>query len=93
MIVNLTKAQRSAVEIYVTDPAHECTALVLEKAGLRVLVDTDEACEILTDAANSADEDGPSAGGAALANLCRTIRIAATKARREDWQSDPTGGA
>lgn len=72
MKVRLTKAQRSAVEIYVTDPAHECTSFRLEGNTLHVLVDVDAACAELLDASNSADEDG--AGGAALVNLARAVR-------------------
>ena len=72
--IKLTKAQRSAVEIYVTDPAHESSSFMLIGPMLWVLVDDDTACIELTEAANSADVDG--AGGTALTNLCRAIREA-----------------
>lgn len=73
MTIRLTAAQRSAVEIYVTDPAHECTAFALRGFDLEVLVDTTTACEMLTDAANSADEDR-SGAARALSNLVQRLR-------------------
>lgn len=70
-IVPLTSAQRSAVEIYVTDPAHECSSFRLLPDGLELLVDADTACRELTEAANSAPW---LEGAAALTNLVRKIR-------------------
>jgi predicted acetyltransferase len=81
--LTLTESQASAVEIYVTDPAvHEYMAevedvpLSFELIGrrLRVLTDIDTACAELIEASNSADCDGPGAGGRALMNLARKLR-------------------
>lgn len=84
--LTLTTSQRSAGEIYVVDPAVEQAAEELNDRApsfelrgntLAVLVDDDAAISELIEAANSADEDGPGAGGRALMNLCRAIRRAA----------------
>lgn len=71
--IKLTSAQRSAVEIYVIDPAHESIAFDLRGNVLHVLVDAESACQELIDAANSADEDKPGRGGT-LMTLCRKVR-------------------
>lgn len=84
MKITLTKSQRSAVEIYVTDPAVVAFMVEVEEVSpsfgldgytLTVLADWQVACAELVDAANSADIDGPGAGGTALMNLCRKVRI------------------
>lgn len=81
--ISLTASQRSAVEIYVVDPAVEealeefegrSPSFELDGNTLHVLVDDDTAIAELIEAVNSADEDGPRAGGRALENLCRAIR-------------------
>lgn len=86
MSLRLTASQRSAVEIYVVDPAVEEALVELDGRApsfelngntLHVLVGVEAAISELIEAANSADEDGPRAGGRALMNLCRAIRSAA----------------
>jgi hypothetical protein len=57
LILNLTPAQRSAVEIYVTDPAHadDFPEASLQGSVLSIDGSPDRAAEILIEAANSAD--------------------------------------
>jgi hypothetical protein len=82
--IKLTGSQRSAVEIYVTDPAVLAFATEIEGSApsfdldgniLTILTDWQTACSELIEAANSADIDGPGAGGKALMNLCRRVRV------------------
>lgn len=81
--IRLTDSQRSAVEIYVTDPAvldfseeidEVSPRFALHGSTLHVLTDVDAACDELIEASNSADIDGPGAGGRALMNLARKLR-------------------
>ena len=57
LTIKLTPAQRSAIEIYVTDPAHEDDYPEASLDGLLVHFDSsyDRAVDILIDASNSAD--------------------------------------
>ena len=55
--IKLTPAQRSAVEIYVTDPAHEDDFPEASLHGSMLVIDGtyERASDILIDASNSAD--------------------------------------
>jgi hypothetical protein len=84
--LRVTPAQASALEIYVLDPIHAEAAEFFEEpedvfpgalAGrwLEIPRDRrDDACRILIEAANSADEDG--CGAVALTNLSYHVRRA-----------------
>jgi hypothetical protein len=57
MMIKLTPAQRSAVEIYITDPAHaeDYPEASLHGSILRIDASYDRAVDILVEASNSAD--------------------------------------
>jgi hypothetical protein len=80
LTVRLTPAQRSAVEIYITDPAHadDFPEASLHASILRLDSGVDRAAEILIEAANSADVgDGrnPDRGAVkALSNVLDKLR-------------------
>jgi hypothetical protein len=80
VIIKLTSAQRSAVEIYVTDPAHveDYPEATLHGSTLRFDSSADRAAEILIAAINSADVgDGrtPDRGASkALTNVLDKLR-------------------
>ncbi len=83
--IKMTRSQASAVVVYVLDPAIVAYQRDIEDRNpsfemrgltLHILVDADTACSELIEASNSADVDGPGAGGPALMNLCRKIRQA-----------------
>ena len=80
LTVKLTPGQRSAVKIYVTDPAHEedFPEASLEGSTLRFDSSIDRAAEILIEGINSADVgDGrtPDAGARkALENVYAKLR-------------------
>ena len=80
LTIKLSPAQRSAVEIYVTDPAHaeDFPDASLEGSLLRFDSSYDRAAEILIEASNSADVgDGttPDRGAVkALSNVLDKLR-------------------
>lgn len=80
LTIKLTPGQRSAVEIYVTDPAHveDFPEAALDGSILRLDSSVDRAAEILIEAVNSADVgDGrtPDRGAVkALSNVLDKLR-------------------
>lgn len=80
LTIKLTPSQRTAVEIYVTDPAHadDYPEALLHGSVLRFDSSTDRAAEILIEAVNSADVgDGrtPDRGAVkALSNVLDKLR-------------------
>lgn len=80
LTIKLTPGQRSAVEIYVTDPAHaeDFPEASLQGSILRIDSSIDRAAEILIEASNSADVgDGktPDRGAVkALSNVLGKLR-------------------
>jgi len=77
VIVRLGPLQLAAVQIYVTDPAHEQTACWLEGDRL-VIADLDAARDAVNEASDSAYDDGDGAMVRALVGLylrlCRACK-------------------
>lgn len=69
--------QLCGLEIYIFDPAHDEDEFPGTLAGFVLTVtDRERACELLTDAANSADDDRDPAVRDALTTLCARLRRA-----------------
>ncbi len=69
--------QLCGLEIYIFDPCHDEDAFPGSLAGFVLTVtDRDRACELLMDAANSADDDKDAPVRDALTTLCARLRRA-----------------
>ncbi len=69
--------QLCGLEIYIFDPCHDEDAFPGSLAGFVLTVtDRDRACELLADAANSADDDKDAPVRDALTTLCARLRRA-----------------
>jgi len=69
--------QLCGLEIYIFDPAHDEDEFPGTLAGFVLTVtDRDRACELLIDAANSADDDKDAPVRDALTTLCARLRRA-----------------
>lgn len=69
--------QLCGLEIYIFDPCHDEENFPGSLAGfVLTITDRERACELLTDAANSADDDGDAAVRDALTTLCARLRRA-----------------
>lgn len=75
-IKRLGSVQRAALEIYVLDPIHEETRFRLEGSTLTFEGEIAEGCEVLIEAANSADDDHDHALCRALGDLAKRLRCA-----------------
>ena len=71
------RTQLCGLEIYIFDPAHDEDAFPGSLAGfVLTITDRERACSLLTDAANSADDDRDPAVRDALTTLCARLRRA-----------------
>ena len=69
--------QLCGLEIYIFDPCHDEDNFPGSLAGFVLTVtDRERACDLLTDAANSADDDKDAAVRDALTTLCARLRRA-----------------
>jgi hypothetical protein len=71
------RTQLCGLEIYIFDPCHDDDGFPGTLAGFVLTVtDCERACELLTDAANSADDDKDAPVRDALTTLCARLRRA-----------------
>lgn len=77
IILRVGRFGLAGLEIYIFDPCHDEDAFPGSLAGFVLTVtDRERACSLLTDAANSADDDRDPAVRDALTTLCARLRRA-----------------